>query len=119
MIPLAFAAVVLLKATVVEIILIAGLIGIGIESFTEREHPRLDRIRSFASRRQQRIRDRIGREPSKRLKDVAGFKYVPKPLPMRNSIGAIIYYLFFASPNKTGSRIVEHIFGRYRQRGMH
>ena len=61
LIPLAFAAVVLLKATVVEIILVAGLIGIGIESFTEREHPRLDRIRSFASRRQQRIRDRIGR----------------------------------------------------------
>jgi chromate transporter len=61
LIPLSFAAVVLLKATVVEIILVAGLIGIGIESFTEREHKRLDRIRSFASRRQQRIRDRIGR----------------------------------------------------------
>ncbi|HYV25540.1 MAG TPA: chromate transporter [Pyrinomonadaceae bacterium] len=61
LIPLAFAAVILLKATVVEIILVAGLIGIGIESFTERDHPRLDRIRSFASRRQQRIRDRIGR----------------------------------------------------------
>ena len=61
LIPLAFAAVILLKATVVEIILVAGLIGIGIESFTERAHPRLDRIRSFASRRQQRIRDRISR----------------------------------------------------------
>src|ERR1041385_5210354 len=61
LIPLAFAAVILLKATVVEIILVAGLIGIGIESFTEREHPRLERIRSFAGRRQRRIRDRIGR----------------------------------------------------------
>jgi three-Cys-motif partner protein len=53
----------------------------------------------------------------KRLKDVAGFRYVPKPLPMRNSSGAIIYYLFFASPNKTGGQIVEDIFNRYRQRG--
>jgi three-Cys-motif partner protein len=54
----------------------------------------------------------------RRLKNVAGFKYVPRPLPMRNSSGAIIYYLFFASPNKTGSRIVEDIFNRYRQRGI-
>jgi len=54
----------------------------------------------------------------KRLKDVAGFKYVPRPLPMRNSGGAIIYYLFFASPNATGARIVEDIFKRYRQRGV-
>src|SRR5438067_13029193 len=59
LIPLSFAAVVLLKATVVEIILIAGLIGIGIESFTEREPPRLERSSSFASRRQLRIRDQI------------------------------------------------------------
>jgi three-Cys-motif partner protein len=49
----------------------------------------------------------------RRLLD-AGFKYVPKPVPMRNSTKATIYYLFFASPNATGSRIVEHIFGRYR-----
>jgi three-Cys-motif partner protein len=54
----------------------------------------------------------------KRLKEVAGFKYVPKPLPMQNSSGAIIYYLFFASRNKTGSRIVEDIFNRYRERAV-
>jgi three-Cys-motif partner protein len=53
-----------------------------------------------------------------RLREVAGFKFVPKPLPMRNSSGAIIYYLFFASPNATGARIVEDIFERYRQRGI-
>ena len=56
---LAFAAVIFLRATVVEVIVIAGLIGIGIETFTEREHPRLQRIRSFATRRQQRIRERL------------------------------------------------------------
>ena len=28
----------------------------------------------------------------KRLKEVAGFKYVPKPLPMCNTSGAVVYY---------------------------
>jgi chromate transporter len=57
---LAFAAVVFLKATVIEVILLSGLVGIGIESFTERRLPRLERIRGFAVRRQQRIRTRLG-----------------------------------------------------------
>jgi three-Cys-motif partner protein len=52
----------------------------------------------------------------KRLQDVAGFKYVPEPLPMRNSQGAVIYYLLFASQNSTGNRIAEHIFKKYRNR---
>ncbi len=59
LIGLAFAAVVLLKATVLEVILISGVVGIGIESFTERRLPRLERIRGFANRRQQRIRARL------------------------------------------------------------
>lgn len=53
-----------------------------------------------------------------RLKEVAGFKYVPKPLPMRNNGGTIVYFLFFASPNATGARIIEHIFDTYRHRGV-
>ena len=53
-----------------------------------------------------------------RLKQVAGFSQVPKPMPMRNERGAIIYYLFFASPNETANRIVEHIFKKYRTRGI-
>ena len=53
-----------------------------------------------------------------RLKKVAGFKYVPSPMPMRNEKGAVIYYLFFASANKTGAHIVEDIFNKYRKRGM-
>ena len=61
LIVLSFAAVILLRATVVEVILISGLIGIGIESFVEPRLPRLDRIRGFAVRRQQRIRERLGR----------------------------------------------------------
>lgn len=50
----------------------------------------------------------------KRLKDVAHFRHVPEPLPMRNSRGNIIYYLFFASQNPTGGKIVNDIFTKYR-----
>jgi three-Cys-motif partner protein len=53
-----------------------------------------------------------------RLKTIAGFQYVPEPMPMRNTKGAIVYYPFFASPNKTGDKIVQDIFNKYRVRGM-
>jgi three-Cys-motif partner protein len=52
----------------------------------------------------------------KRLKDIAGFKYVPEPLPMCNTRGAVVYYLFFASHNATGNKIAEHVFKKYRGR---
>ena len=52
-----------------------------------------------------------------RLKKVAGFKFVPNPIPMRNSNGAIVYYLFFASQNTVGSKIVHEIFNKYRNKG--
>jgi len=54
----------------------------------------------------------------KRLKEVAGFKHVPDPIPMRNSNGSKVYYLFFASGNKVGSKIVNHIFRKYENRGI-
>lgn len=53
-----------------------------------------------------------------RLKKIAGFAYVPKPIPMRNLKGTVVYYLFFSSPNKTGEKIVKHIFDKYRNRGI-
>jgi chromate transporter len=56
---LACAAVVVFKATVVEVILLSGLVGIGIEAFREKQLSRLERIRGFAHRRQQRIRNRL------------------------------------------------------------
>lgn len=52
-----------------------------------------------------------------RLKEVAGFGRVPQPLPMRNSRGAIVYYLFFASQNDTAEHIVIDIFNKYQSRG--
>jgi three-Cys-motif partner protein len=53
----------------------------------------------------------------KRLHDVAGFKHVSKPLPMRNSTNAIIYYLFFASQRPVAQKIVDHIFNKYSKIG--
>lgn len=49
-----------------------------------------------------------------RLRQVAGFRHVPKPLPMKTSTGSVIYYLFFASQKPVGGDIVEQIFDRYR-----
>jgi three-Cys-motif partner protein len=51
----------------------------------------------------------------RRLK-AAGFQNVLRPLPMRNSKGAVVYYLFFASQKPVASNIVNDIFDRYRER---
>jgi three-Cys-motif partner protein len=50
----------------------------------------------------------------KRLREVAGFKFVPEPMPMRNSTGSIIYYLFFASNNQTGDKIARAVFKKWK-----
>ena len=49
----------------------------------------------------------------KRLNKVAGFGFVADPLAMRNSRNAIVYYLIFAGPNKTGWKIVQDIYRKY------
>jgi len=53
-----------------------------------------------------------------RLTEAAGFAFVPHPLPMHNTKGGIVYYLFFASPNKTGHKIVTDIFTKWRKKGV-
>jgi hypothetical protein len=50
------------------------------------------------------------------LNKVAGFGFVPEPLPMRNSRNAIVYYLFFASPKAVAEKIITDIFTKYRAR---
>ncbi len=52
-----------------------------------------------------------------RLAKVAGFKRVPGPLPMQNSRGAVVYYLFFASQVDVAENIVRDIFVKHRSRG--
>lgn len=49
-----------------------------------------------------------------RLIQVAGFKRVPEPLPMRNKKNAVVYYLFFASQVEVADKIVRDIFKKYR-----
>ncbi len=49
-----------------------------------------------------------------RLQNIAGFRYVPRPLPMKNSMNSTVYYLFFASQQPVASDIIEDIFRKYR-----
>ena len=49
-----------------------------------------------------------------RLKKVAGFNFVPEPLPMKNSNNAVVYYLFFASTKPVAENIIQYIFQKYR-----
>lgn len=51
-----------------------------------------------------------------RLKTEAGFDRVAEPLAMRNSQGAIVYYLFFASQSQVADHIVREILDKYRGR---
>lgn len=52
-----------------------------------------------------------------RLKGIAGFQHVAKPVPMRNSTNTTLYYLVFASANKTACKIMQEIFRPYRKTG--
>jgi three-Cys-motif partner protein len=49
-----------------------------------------------------------------RLKIVAKFKHVADPLPMKNSKGAVVYYLFFASQQPVADSIISNIFNKFR-----
>jgi three-Cys-motif partner protein len=60
--------------------------------------------------------EKISQAYRERLINVAGFAYAPQPLRFVNSLGFTIYYLFFASPNPTGSKIVEDIFRKHRKK---
>lgn len=52
-----------------------------------------------------------------RLRKIAGFARVPKPIPMRNTRGATVYYLFFASQKDTAEHIVLDISRKYEGGG--
>ncbi len=44
--------------------------------------------------------------------DVAGFKFVPEPIMMKNAKGGELYCLFFASHRQPAQNIVSNIFKR-------
>jgi three-Cys-motif partner protein len=60
--------------------------------------------------------EEVSKAFERRLQQVAGFEYVANPIPMRNTKGVILYYLFFASPNPVAKKIVDAIFDKYRGR---
>jgi three-Cys-motif partner protein len=51
-----------------------------------------------------------------RLRKVAGFLHVPKPMPMRTPQGVVVYYLYFASQQPVAENIVKDIFKKYADR---
>jgi three-Cys-motif partner protein len=51
-----------------------------------------------------------------RLEKKAGFKFVPKPMPMKTKSNSTIYYLFFASQSSAAAHIVNDIFDKYRKK---
>lgn len=69
----------------------------------------------FGPEKQKQDNEAIVTAFRERLRKVAGFKYVPAPLAMTNRNNAVVYYLFFASANDTGRKIIESIFSKYRQ----
>jgi len=71
----------------------------------------------FGLREEKADNDVIAEAFRERLRNVAGFGSVAKPLPMRNTKGAIVYYLFFASQRPVAHEIVTHIFNKYRHHG--
>ncbi|HNX49615.1 MAG TPA: three-Cys-motif partner protein TcmP [Thermoanaerobaculaceae bacterium] len=66
--------------------------------------------------REKQQNDAVAEVFRQRLRTVAGFAHVPKPLPMRNSKGCVVYYLYFASQKPVAGKIVDDIFATYRDR---
>ncbi|HLG57061.1 MAG TPA: three-Cys-motif partner protein TcmP [Vicinamibacterales bacterium] len=71
----------------------------------------------FGDRDEKLSNEDIAEAFRERLRDIAGFAYVPKPIPMRNQNGAVIYYLYFATPKAVAADIVQDIFAKYRDQG--
>jgi chromate transporter len=63
---LAFLAVAFFEATVIEVVLCSGLIGIYMDAFAEKQLQRLRSLRTVASHRQARIRQRLTRQRRQR-----------------------------------------------------
>ena len=60
--------------------------------------------------------DTVVRAFCDRLRRVAGFAHVPKPLAIHIPIGPVVYYLLFASQNANAVKIANNILDKYRKR---
>jgi three-Cys-motif partner protein len=76
-----------------------------------------DEMTLFGPKEEKQPNEVIAAAFRNRLKEVAGFKYVPEPAPMRNSTGAVVYYLYFAAQQPTAANIVTDILNNYRKQG--
>lgn len=72
-----------------------------------------ERLTLFGAEEEKAANADVAEAFRRRLKDEAGFACVPPPIPMRNTNNAVIYYLFFASQNKTGEKIARFLFNKY------
>jgi len=88
----------------------------GDESWRESLYPPENTL--FGEIQKKTNNETVARVFGERLRATAGFKYVPEPMPMRNSKKAVVYYLFFASHKPVAAHIVTSIFGKYRDRGL-
>lgn len=68
---IAFLAVAILNATVLEVVFAAGLIGIYIESIAEKQWRRLRNLRTIVARRRTRIRARLAKQRRTQLRSIS------------------------------------------------
>jgi len=87
----------------------------GDESWREAAYKKAPTL--FGDLDEKQINEAIVAAFRERLKDIAGFKYVPEPAPMRISTDAVVYYLFFAAQKPAAANIVTDILNRYREQG--
>lgn len=86
----------------------------GDESWKQSAYAEAKQSDLFGTPIEKQSNDAIVSAFQQRLKAVAGFEYVPDPLPMRNSTNAVVYYLFFASQKPVAAKIIKDIFDKYR-----
>ena len=86
----------------------------GDDSWKQAAYAEAKQADMFGTPMEKQSNDTIVKAFQQRLKTVAGFEYVPDPLPMRNSTNAVVYYLFFASQKPVAAKIIKDIFDKYR-----
>jgi three-Cys-motif partner protein len=86
----------------------------GDESWREVAYKKSRQQGFFGTELEKQDNDAIVAAFRERLRKIAGFTFVPKPLPMRNSTNAIVYYLFLASQKSVAEKIIQDIFRKYR-----
>jgi chromate transporter len=67
---LAFLAVAILDATVIEVVFAAGLVGIYMDSFAEKQLRRWQSLRTLVARRRSRVRTRLAKQRRRRQENV-------------------------------------------------